>query len=262
MKQKLKQNVKKQGVPVSGEEGGGGIPLEIVVGGVGNIQPRSHSENPRDSSTSHSNVHQKHLSKLKETERLSKRSSSDVGLAPSVKRKYRRRKLSSSNDSSTSEAPSNISENVLQNMPASPSTASIHSPGSFSGGKKSGIEDVTDQGVHGGEMDCGNLDLLASVTQHVNQVDSLTEPRTEMPPFPPVYTSSEVVVSQTTNAPPLSVSHSTETVSRESGKRTTGGGGGGKGAVRKRKSTTSASTNQKSSTNNRYSDCDTNIYMH
>ena len=104
---------------------------------------------------------QKHSSKHKDNDRPLKRTSSET--LPPVKRKYRRRKLSSSNESSTSEAPSNTSEIRARdsNQPASPL-------GLLSSDSSNSKKEETNQPI---SLD--NLDLLASVTQKMDTQPSL-----------------------------------------------------------------------------------------
>ena len=315
MKQKMKQNLKKQqggqsGMLLAGTVGGGGGGGGVAIGGIEPIdmpggvgsgmsrpaqsqahsQPQSHSQlqtqppfidqmmspSPLHSVPSTTTAtttssggggvaaayhHNKHLNKTKDSDRLSKRSSSETGLMPSVRRKYRRRKLSSSNESSSSESPSVSSEHLQQNAPPkSPSLASLQSPESFCGGKKSGNEDVTDPDVQNSEMDCGNLNLLASVTQRVDKVDNKLINETEATPSPsPPVTSVSSTVSETAVCSRVSpvvplVTTATTIASdpKEIGKRNVGGVGRGGGGNRKRKSTSSASVNPQVSTSNRY----------
>jgi hypothetical protein len=167
MKQKLKQLVyRKQ-------------PVESVEGPINanNIELLQQSDAPQalQSSLFHAaatpltstTVGSSGLAKGKDKERF-KRTSSDAGLSSSstvsTKRKYRRRKLSSSNESSTSEAQSSTNEAVMvaaHNMP--PPVNNKKSSGQNSENEKAALSTKS--------MDCGNLDLLASVTENFDQVD-------------------------------------------------------------------------------------------
>ncbi len=170
----------------------GGVAGTSTVGVVGN----AHSQGMIDNSvpipgsnmyTSHGGVGgaYNHRNKIKtESDRAAvKRSSTEVGLLPSVKRKYRRRKLSSSNESSSSEALSLASETAPHlPLPSSPRAGSAHSPGVYHADRRTEDEDTaTASESQTSKMDCGNLDLLASVTQRVDKVDRLTNEPSSSP---------------------------------------------------------------------------------
>ena len=203
--------------------------------------------------------HNKHLNKIKmETDRVSKRSSSDVGLIPSVKRKYRRRKLLSSDESSSSESLSVTSELAHHQMLPSPPIASSQSPAIFHEEKRLANEDVMSSAGHvTNEMDCGNLDLLASVTQRVDKVDGLSKvPFSSTPSITvPAITNEPPPAAKMRNSPVPSVTMATTSESKETVKRNTSvsvrSGGGGS---RKKKTIINTNTNnqQPNINNNRY----------
>ena len=190
-----------------------------------------------------------HRNKVKiESDRaIVKRSSTEAGLPPSVKRKYRRRKLSSSNESTSSEAHSLASETASHLLhPSSPRTGSAHSPGVYHVDRRTEDEDTaTASESQTGKMDCGNLELLASVTQRVDKVDRLTnEPSSS--PSPCVTASNESLFKRRGSSahpvpPPVD---SKEGIKRNVGVARKGVVGGGK----KRKSSNAIATNNQQST--------------
>ena len=183
--------------------------------------------------------------KSKEFDKLHKRTSTEVGSVPSVKRKYRRRKLSSSNESSASEAPSSTSETLtVQNLqPNSPShVVPAHSPSVTVSKKVTALEERETE-PPSNILDCGNLDLLALVTQNVDQVDRLTgveAPQQEG--LGSLSPSAMETYIQESNVSVETVVEPTETVVKEHSKR---GGKTGSGGGRKRKSTSSSAASQR-----------------
>ncbi len=205
--------------------------------------PLTHPQS--DNASSHGSNHyiNKHTSKIKmESERITKRSSSDIGLMSSVKRKYRRRKLLSSDESSSSESLSISSELTLQ-LPSPPITSHdnvmVHEEkykdeDITSGHVTSEMGHVTNEMGHvTNEMDCGNLDLLASVTQRIDKVDGLSNvPCSSVEPPAKIRAPS---------VPIATTSESKETVKRS----VSVSGRSGRGGSRKRKSTINTNaTNQ------------------
>lgn len=212
--------------------------------------PPSHHQLATTTSSTSSSLHIKSSSsslKSKEFDKLHKRTSTEIGLVPSVKRKYRRRKLSSSNESSASEAPSSTSETLtVQNLqPNSPSlVVPAHSP-IVTVSKKGITLEERETEPPNNVLDCGNLDLLALVTQNVDQVDRLTA--VEAPQQEGLGTLSPSAMEtfiQDSSVSVETVVEPTETVVKEHSKRggKTGGGGG-----RKRKSTSSSAASQRAS---------------
>ena len=196
--------------------------------------------------SSSSSLHIKSSSSLKskEFDKLHKRTSTEIGLVPSVKRKYRRRKLSSSNESSASEAPSSTSETLtVQNLqPNSPSlVVPAHSP-TVTVSKKGITHEERETEPPNNVLDCGNLDLLALVTQNVDQVDRLTGVEAPQQEGLGSLSPSAMETFQESNVSVETVVEPTETVVKEHSKRggKTGGGGG-----RKRKSTSSSAASQR-----------------
>lgn len=175
----------------------------------------------------------------------------------SAKRKYRRRKLSSSNESSTSEALSSTNETMsgghISIFPSSPLvTVAIDTKKNLEG--PSTLNEI---------MDCGNLDLLASVTENVDQVDRVGIGQEQIGTLSPVSIVPPVDISCTTSTC-LDVTEVPEAVVKEQTKRKGGGGGGG---ARKRKSTSSSSATQRpTATNitssNRYMSALLNLITH
>ncbi|XP_019851070.1 PREDICTED: protein AF-10-like [Amphimedon queenslandica] len=182
-------------------------------------------------------------------ERSFKRTSSDAGIS-SNKRKYRRRKLSSSNESSTSEAPSSTNEISLHNNNSNSvlSLVSTSSPSLLPSlpMETNVSKDIMERREGPREMlDCGNLDLLASVTQNFDQVvdcETSLPSHEKLESFSPP--SSRPV--ETYGPPDLSIGEPILTVKEQNPSKRKGGGGGG-GGGRKRKSTTNSGTSQKQS---------------
>lgn len=234
--------------------------IDLPVAGASN----SHPHPSADSITQPNNMYMAHagggayhhgnkqLTKIKtEGERLSKRSSCDVGLLPSAKRKYRRRKLSSSNESTSSESLSLASEPLTHHtVPSSPSITASTSPNVFhSDTKKIGNEDSVppsagpETHTNTNDMDCGNLDLLASVTQRIDKFD-----RVSNEVLSPIATTSSIdhaPIVKTRGSPlppPVSMMDSKEGIKRNSTVSRSSSGCG-----KKRKTavnTTSSNTNQ------------------
>lgn len=214
----------------------------------------------------------KQLTKIKtEGDRLSKRSSSDVGLLPSTKRKYRRRKLSSSNESTSSESLSLASEPLQHTIPSSPSITASRSPSIFhSETKKIGNEDSTLPGPEShstnNDMDCGNLDLLASVTQRIDKFDRLPNemlsPKTTTTNPPTQVDHAPIVKMHGSPLPPpvsvVTTIDSKEGIKRNSSVSQSNSGCGNNTGGRKRKTTStttgsSSNTPQQPRPSNRYS---------
>ena len=183
IRQKRKQSLLRKNMAEG--EGGGGVSRSNT-----NVAGASHTHfvaiGGTDSDDAVADTKPRHKNTV--DNRLTKRSHVDVqtggNAAPVQKRKFsRKRKISSSNESTTSEALSNASE--AHNMVGSPSgIARIHSPTMYypaggAGGANSSKRPALDEGDHGSIAgvavmagnfpgECENLDLLASVTQRVN----------------------------------------------------------------------------------------------
>ena len=116
---------------------------------------------------------------IKDRELPQKRPSTDVSI-PQHKRKYRRRKLSSSNESTTSEAPSNASDippPQPANIPLSPFSVTPRSPPS---------SHTTHTGckVKGEAMETGGAELLPSSSLYLTQKADMSESKSH--PLSPI----------------------------------------------------------------------------
>lgn len=186
IRQKLKQNLRKQGpdAPLTSVATKGGLgqsSMTVTTATTDSPHVPDLSSNPVPQF--HKLTTQKqHVSKHKEADRAPKRSSSEA-LLPSIKRKARRRKFSSSNESSTSEAPSNNSEMLPHDAHLPVSPMDMFSPASSHNKKEDPIQ-------HGS---LNNLDLLASVTQ---KIDVQMPTARSSSPLSPVSTSSGGLVQQ------------------------------------------------------------------